>query len=75
MKILLILSSKTNPGAGIIVCVKEQSIKSKVIALLEGNKEREAFKLLKKEAEPEMYLAPGQRPKESFLTLVEDDLR
>jgi len=75
MKILLILSSKTSPGSGIIVTVKEQAIKNQVIALLEGNKEREAFILLKQKAEPEEFLAPGQRPKESFVTLVEDDLR
>ena len=64
------LLGAVNPNA-----VKEQAIKNQVSALLEGNKEREAFILLKQKAEPEEFLAPGQRPKESFVTLVEDDLR
>lgn len=75
MRILLILSSKTTPGAGIIVSVKEQAIKNKVITLLESNREREAFVLLKKKAEPETYLAPGQQPREALVTLIEDELR
>ncbi|MBF0511683.1 MAG: hypothetical protein HQL13_05055 [Candidatus Omnitrophica bacterium] len=74
MKILLILSSKINAGAGIVVRVKDKSVRNRVMALLEKNREREAFILLKKKAEPETYFAPGQRPKESFVTLVEDDL-
>ncbi len=74
MRILLILNSKATPGAGIIVIVKEQAIKNQVIALLQGKKEREAFDLLKKKAEPETYLAPGEKPNEKLVTLIEQEL-
>ena len=75
MKVLLILHSEKEPGAGLIVSVKSKSVRDKVIALLEKNRERETFNLLKKKAEPECYLAPGQKPNEPIVTLVEDDLR
>ncbi|MBF0570583.1 MAG: hypothetical protein HQL12_01805 [Candidatus Omnitrophica bacterium] len=75
MKVLLILHSEQDPGAGLIVAVKERSTKDRVLALLEENREREAFDLLKKKAVPQMYLAPGQKPREAIVTLIEDDLR
>ncbi len=75
MQVLLILRNEQTPGAGVIVNVKARSIRAKVIALLEENREREAFDLLKKKAEPQAYLLPGQRPNVPIVTLIEDDLR
>ena len=74
MRVLLILHSDKNPGAGIVVSVEPKLLWEKVLNLLEGNKGKEAFDLLKKKAIPVEYIEPGQKLEEQLVTLVEDDL-
>ena len=73
MQVLLILKNKDAQGARIIVNVRTKSLKEKLAALLEEDRDREAFDLLIKKAEVSAYLAPGQKTRiRPAVTLIED---
>jgi hypothetical protein len=72
MRALLILSER-NGNAKIIVNIKEKMVINRVVSLLEDNRGREAFDLLKKRAEVESFLPPGTKLiTNAQITLVED---
>lgn len=72
MHALLILDKK-NGNARIMVSLKRGLIREQVILLLEENRSREAFDLLKARAEVEAYLPVGTKlPRVPQVTLVED---
>ena len=72
VNVLLILRRDGAKGLRVIVRVDRKSLHDRLIALLEQDKEHEAFMLLFKEAKVVTYFKPGERltlrPK---LTLIE----
>ena len=73
MKVLLIINKKHSEDLRVLVNVQTRDLKEKVLALLEANKDREAFDLLVKKAEVDSYLAPGEKASiRPALTLIED---
>ena len=73
MQILLILNKQPSQEMRVIVRVHQKSLRKKVVSLLEGNRDREAFELLLKKAEVETYLKPGEKAHiRPVLTLIED---
>lgn len=74
MRVLLVLN-ETGNGLRVMVRLKDGRAKERVISLLEENRCREAFKILKSRAEVEEYLPSGRgsslRPE---VTLIEDML-
>lgn len=71
---MLILHSTVNPGAGIIVIAQSKAVSEKVKALLDANKKKEAFNLLKRKAIPDRCVPDGERYKDLFITLNENEL-
>ncbi|MBF0485589.1 MAG: hypothetical protein HQL16_03635 [Candidatus Omnitrophica bacterium] len=72
MRALLVLNEK-NGNARVMVNLSKKRMESRLAFLLEGQKAREAFELLKSEAEVDAYLPAGAKlPFMPQLTLVED---
>ena len=72
MRALLVLN-RNNGNARIMVQIKKKIIQDQVMLLLEENKVREAFDLLKHKAEFESYLPVGTKlPVNPEVTLIED---
>lgn len=73
MRVLLILNHEKSGNLRIVVNAHTKSLKKRVVSLLEGNKGREAFDLLVKQAEVEAYLVPGEKADiKPAVTLIED---
>ncbi|MBF0122778.1 MAG: hypothetical protein HQL21_05150 [Candidatus Omnitrophica bacterium] len=74
MRVLLVLN-ETGNGLRVMVKIREGRMKERVISLLEENRGREAFQVLKAKAEVEEYLPLGMGPKiKPEATLIEDML-
>ena len=72
MQVLLILKS-SNGDVKVIVRLRDRRAKDQVLSLLEHNRVREAFELLKDEAEVKLFLPTGAKlPDFPDLTLVEE---
>lgn len=73
MNALLILENDNVTNLRVLVTVKEKRLRNQVISLLEENRGREAFDLLKTRAEVRAYLPRGSKLQVSpEVTLVED---
>jgi hypothetical protein len=72
MKIVLMLKSFKDEGAGISVKLATQELKSKVISLLQQDKRQEALNILK-DSEPEEYVPARSRLKEPYLTVFAEN--
>ena len=74
MRVLLVLN-ETGNGLRVMVKIKEGRTKERIISLLEENRGREAFQILKSKAEVEEYLPMGVGPEaRPEATLIEDML-
>lgn len=74
MRFLLVLNRTAN-GLRVMVKVRDGRTKEMVVSLLEENRLREAFHILKNKAEVENYFPLGVRPeKRPAATLIEDML-
>ncbi len=72
MHALLILNEEKG-NLRIIVRLRHNQMKDRVLSLLGNDKRKEAFDLLKSRAEVEVYLPPGAKlPLTPQVTLVED---
>lgn len=72
MRVLMILNQNTKEMR-VLVNLKERRMKNMVISLLEENRGREAFELLRSNAQVEAYFPLGARPKvRPDVTLFED---
>ncbi|MEI6438481.1 MAG: hypothetical protein WCO69_07015 [Candidatus Omnitrophota bacterium] len=77
MKVMMVLNKETK-GLRVLVSLKERRMKATVISLLEENRGREAFELLRSKAEVEAYFPLGFKPRKSMrpdVTLFEDMCR
>jgi hypothetical protein len=75
MKALLILNAQ-NGNAKVVVKLKDKEVKRRVISLLEDDRVSEAFEMLKREGEVELFLPAGKKlPIMPRLTLVEELIR
>ena len=75
MNVLLVLDDGHNQGVRIIVSISEKKLKNQIIALLEDNKGKEVFELLKSKAQVMEYVPRGKKPKiKTEMTLFEDML-
>lgn len=75
MNALLILENDNVTNLRILVTVTEKQLKQRVISLLEENRGKEAFDLLKTKAEVKAYLPRGSKlTTQPQVTLVEDML-
>jgi len=75
MKAILVLNHDKEQNIRIMVDLTEQVLKEQVISLLEEDKGREAFEILKSRAEVVAYLPPGRKPPmRADVTLFEDML-
>jgi hypothetical protein len=75
MNVLLILDNDNVANLRILVTVSEKQLKARVISLLEENRGKEAFNLLKSTAEVRAYLPRGSKlPVTPEVTLIEDML-
>lgn len=75
MNALLILDNGNVTNLRVLVKVEQKKIKEQVISLLEENRGREAFDLLKSKAEFRAYLPRGAKlPVQPQVTLFEDML-
>jgi len=75
MNVLLVMDNDNVRSLRVMVTVKEKKLIREVAALLEENKAREAFDLLKLKAEVREYLPRGKRPElKPQVTLFEDML-
>jgi len=75
MNALLILNNDNVTNLRVLVTVKEKRLKERVISLLEENRRKEAFDLLKAKAEVIAYLPRGTKlPVQPQVTLIEDML-
>jgi hypothetical protein len=75
MNVLLILDNDNVANLRILVTVSEKQLKARVISLLEENRGKEAFNLLKLTAEVRAYLPRGSKlPVTPEVTLIEDML-
>lgn len=73
MKILLIMSREKSEDLRVMVNVRTTALRQKVIALLDRNRDREAFELLFKKADVHSYLPPGRKAHiRPAMTLIED---
>ena len=72
MYALLVLDQKGR-NANVLVCLKTKSMQRRVNLLLEENKSREAFDLLRDQAEVHAFLPTGAKlPLTPRVTLIED---
>lgn len=79
MNALLVMDNDNAPRGGanlrVLVTVTEKQLKDRVIFLLEENRGKEAFNLLKSRAEVKAYLPRGSKlPATPDVTLIEDML-
>lgn len=75
MNALLILDNENVTNLRVLVTVKEKQLKDRVITLLEENRGKEAFNLLRSKAEVTAYLPRGSKlPTQPQVTLIEDML-
>lgn len=75
MNALLILDNENVSNLRVLVTVKEKQLKDRVITLLEENRGKEAFNLLRSKAEVAAYLPRGSKlPTQPQVTLIEDML-
>ena len=75
MNALLILDNDNVTNLRVLVTVSEKKLKERVISLLEQNRGKEAFNLLKSRAEVKAYLPRGTKlPAQPQVTLIEDML-
>ena len=74
MKILLIMKNVQHGPTGVVVALRVKSLSDQVISLLEENREREAFELLKTRAIPLCFVPAGHMLEKHFPTLHECDL-
>ena len=75
MKVLLIVNQSRQNELRILVSLNNNILKQKVIMLMEENKGKEAFNLLKSKAEIEAYFPTGSKlSTKPDLTLIEDML-
>ena len=73
MNALLVLENDNVTNLRVLVTVTERKLKDQIISLLEQNRGREAFDLLKSRAEVRAYLPRGSRlPVNPEVTLIED---
>ncbi len=75
MHVLLILNNKDVTNLRVMVELTKKEMIERVVRLMEENREREAFELLRRKAEVRHYLPLGKKPPERpALTLFEDML-
>ena len=75
MNAILILENDTASNLRILVSITQKKLEKQVISLLDKNRGREAFDLLKSKAEVRAYLPKGSKlPIRPELTLFEDML-
>jgi len=75
MKAILVLDNEKVTNLRVMVDLTERTLKERVISLLENDQAKEAFDLLKKNAEVVAYLPRGQKPHMmAEVTLFEDML-
>ena len=75
MYALLILKNENVTHLRILVTVTEKQLKNQIITLLEENRGKEAFNLLKSKAEVSAFLPIGAKlPVQPQVTLIEDML-
>lgn len=75
MNALLILNNDKVENLRVIVCLEQKTLKERVISLLEEDRGKEAFEILKTKAEFREYLPRGHKPHfKPEVTLFEDML-
>lgn len=75
MKAILVLSNHNVQNLRVMVDLTEENLKEQVISLLEQDRGREAFDILKCNAEVVAYLPTGRKPHaRAEVTLFEDML-
>lgn len=76
MDVLLVLNNENARNLRVIVRLMGKELKEKVISLLEEDRGREAFDILKTKAEVQAYVPSGTQPpgRSVLLTLNEDML-
>lgn len=75
MNVLLVLDHVKANDVRILVRLREKKLKEQVIKLLETDKAREAFDILRSRAEVKAYLPRGMKPPVRLdMTLFEDML-
>lgn len=75
MNALLVLKNGRVEDVRIIVSLNQKALKEQVISLLEEDRSREAFEILRTKAEVREYLPFGRKPKiKPEVTLFEDML-
>ncbi len=75
MNVLLVLDRVKMNDARILVSLTEKKLKEQVIKLMETNRGKEAFEILKSRAEVKAYLPRGSKPSVKLdMTLFEDML-
>lgn len=75
MNVLLVLDNENAANLRILVTVSEKRLQNRIIALLEENRGKEAFNLLKSRAQVKAYLPRGSKlPVTPEVTLIEDML-
>ena len=75
MNALLVLENNNVTNLRVLVTVTEKKLKEQVISLLEENRGKEAFDLLKSKAEVKAYLPGGSKlPVTPEVILIEDML-
>lgn len=73
MNVLLVLNIDKVTTLRVLVTVTEKKLKEKVISLLQKNRGKEAFDLLKSKAEVRAYLPKGSKlAVNPQVTLIED---
>jgi len=75
MNALLVLNNGNVENLRIIVSLDKKALRDQVISLLEADRGKEAFEILKTKAEVREYLPRGRKPKfKPEVTLFEDML-
>ncbi len=75
MKAILVINDNNVQNLRIMVDLAEEDLKEQVISLLEQDRGREAFDILKSRAEVVAYLPAGRKPPaRAEVTLFEDML-
>lgn len=75
MNVLLVLDNENAANLRILVTVSEKRLQNRIIALLEENRGKEAFNILKSRAQVKAYLPRGSKlPVTPEVTLIEDML-
>ncbi|MBN1869522.1 MAG: hypothetical protein JW847_02965 [Candidatus Omnitrophica bacterium] len=72
---LLIMDNRNIANLRVLVSLSEKALKHRVISLLEQDRGREAFEILKSRAEVKEYVPVGRKPRiKPEVTLFEDML-